>query len=602
MATASALFVLLIIVLIIVALIYDLMRPGMVFFSALIVLMISGVISSEHALAGFSNKGMLTIAALFLVSAGVRYSGALDMLARSYLPKRRGRYLFTISKILLPVASVSAFLNNTPVVIIFAPIIKNWAEKMNLSAQKFLIPLSYATILGGMCTLIGTSTNLVVHGLMLENGLDGLTMFETGKVGVIIAIVGFIYLATIGHRLLPGKKDQIKKRSTTNKRYFLDANITKQSALIGSEITNGRSPLMRDIRIQTVVRHDKKLDTLNQTYTLEADDKLVIRVKSHQLLSLLNNKLIELEAANRFKKFETSSDIEQIEAVISPRFPGINRTINDFDFITHYHAEVIAVYRNGETISDNIGSFKMKAGDSLVMLASRNFIKNWGDSQIFYLTSSIGELPPPRYRGQRAITLILLLLMIIGATVGQSLPDIYGNKLDMFYFAALTAVIMTWINIIPNRKYTKFITWDVLITIACAFGISSALHESGAADLIATKAINFSKAWGPLGVLITLYLITNLFTEFITNNAAAALVVPIALSAASQLNVSPDPFLIAICISASASFATPIGYQTNLLVQGLGNYKFHDYLKVGLPLNLIAFIISIIIIPIFWPF
>ncbi|MFV0365458.1 MAG: SLC13 family permease [Mangrovibacterium sp.] len=600
--TAEAIFVIGIILLVIIALIYDLMRPGMVFFSALTVLMISGVIDSEQALAGFSNKGMLTVAVLFLVSAGVRYSGALNLVARNYLPKRRGKFPFTLTKILLPVATLSAFLNNTPVVIIFAPIIKNWAEKMNLSPQKFLIPLSYATIFGGMCTLIGTSTNLVVHGLMQENGMPGLGMFETGKVGIIIALIGFLYLVTIGNKLLPGKKDNIRRNSNDYKKYFLDASITKNSALIGSELVNGRSSIMRNVRVQTVVRNGDKIDASNDTFVLTEHDKLVIRVKSDQLLNLLNNKHIKLEAAQRFKRMEDNSNLEQIEVVLSTRFPGINCTIEEFDFISHYRAEVLAVYRNGETISGKVGSFKMKAGDSLVMLAAKEFHKNWGNSQIFYLTSSIGELPPPRYKGQRAIALILVLLMIIGATISQKLPSLNGNKPDMFYFAALTAVVMSWINIVPNRKYTKFITWDVLITIACAFGISNALHESGAAAGIANAAINFSKSWGPIGVLITLYLMTNLFTEFITNNAAAALVFPIALAAANQLGVNPQPFLIAICIAASASFATPIGYQTNLLVQGLGNYKFMDYVKVGLPLNLIAFIISVVFIPLFWPF
>lgn len=600
--TTEGYFVIIIIILILLALIFDLMRPGMIFFSGLIVLMFGGVIDAEEALAGFSNKGMLTIGVLFLVSAGIRYSGALDLIARNFLPKRRGRFPFTLLKLLFPVASISAFLNNTPVVIIFAPIIKNWAEKMNLSPQKLLIPLSYATILGGMCTLIGTSTNLVVHGLMQENNLKGLGMFETGKVGIIIAITGFLYLITIGNKLLPGKKDSVRRSSSDYKKYFLDANLTKQSSLIDSEVINGRSSLMRGIRVQSIIRHDKKLKCSGEKYLLEEDDKLVLRVKSDQLIPLLGNKQIELEAALRFKDVEKTSEMEQIEVVISPRFPGINRTIDEFDFINHYRAEVLAVYRNGETISSNVGSFKMKAGDSLVMLASKSFIKNWGNSQIFYLTSSIGELPPPRYKGQRFIALALIFLMIIGATVSQKLPSLNGIKPDMFYFAALTAVIMAWVNIMPNRKYTKFITWDVLITIACAFGISRALYDSGAADVIANTAINFSKSWGPIGVLITLYLITNLFTEFITNNAAAALVFPIALAAANQLQVSPTPFLIAICIAASASFATPIGYQTNLLVQGLGNYKFVDYLKVGLPLNIIAFIISIIFIPIFWPF
>lgn len=600
--TFEGYFVIAVIVLMIIALINDWMRPGLLVFSALVVLMAAGVVSSTESLAGFSNKGMLTVAVLFLVSEGVRQTGALNIVARAFLPKRRGKMPVTLAKILVPVSFISAFLNNTPVVIIFAPMIKNWAEKMNLSPQKFLIPLSYATILGGMCTLIGTSTNLVVHGLMLENGFDGLFMFELGKVGIWIALAGFFYLSFVGHRLLPGKKDNNKRDSLDYKEYFLDATLPSNSSLVGEEITNGRSHQLKNIIIHSIQRGKETLDTRKGKFVLQQDDKLVIAVKSEVLENLIPQRKLEFKALKGFGKFYKSTDIKQIEAVIAPRFPGINQTVDEFDFLNHYQAEVLAVYRNGETISTNVGSFRMKAGDSLVLLTNENFIKNWGESTGFYLTSFIGEIPPPRYKGQRLLAILLVLFMIIGATVGRYLPEVGGNQLDMFYFAAIVAVLMAWINVLPNRKYTKAISWDVLITIACAFGVSKALQNSGAADAIANTAINFSKSFGPLGVLITIYLITTVFTEIITNNAAAALVFPIAFSAANQLGVDPKPFFIAICIAASASFSSPIGYQTNLLVQGLGNYKFGDYTKVGLPLNLIAFIMSIILIPMIWPF
>lgn len=600
--TFEGYFVLAVILIMIVALIYDWMRPGLLLFSALVVLMTTGVIDAQESLAGFSNKGMLTVAVLFLVSEGVRQTGALNIVAKAFLPKRRGKMPIILAKILIPVSVISAFLNNTPVVIIFAPMIKNWAEKMNLSPQKFLIPLSYATILGGICTLIGTSTNLVVHGLMLQNGLSGLYMFELGKVGIWIALAGFIYLALLGHKILPGQKNKRKRHYQDYKEYFLDASLPSNSSLAGQEINNGRTHLLKDIIIHSIERDNKIIDTRKGKYELQQDDKLVVAVKTDALVPLITHRKLELKAMKGFGKFYKSTDIKQIEVVIAPRFPGINQTIDEFDFLNHYQAEVLAVYRNGETISTNVGSVRMKAGDSLVLLTNENFIKNWGESKIFYLTSFIGEVPPPRYRGQRLFALILVLLMIIGATVGRYLPEIKGEHPDMFYFAAIVAIVMAWVNILPNRKYTKAISWDVLITIACAFGISKALQNSGAADSIALTAINFSKSFGPLGVLITIYLITTIFTEVITNNAAAALVFPIAYSAAQQLHVDPKPFFIAICIAASASFSTPIGYQTNLLVQGLGNYKFSDYTKVGLPLNIIAFIISVIVIPMIWPF
>jgi di/tricarboxylate transporter len=600
--TFEGYFVIGVILIMIVALIYDLMRPGLLLFSALMVLMATGVVSSEESLAGFSNKGMLTVAVLFIVSEGVRQTGALNILARAFLPKRRGKLPFTLTKILLPVSALSAFLNNTPVVIIFAPMIKNWAERMNLSPQKFLIPLSYATILGGMCTLIGTSTNLVVHGLMLDNGLQGLNMFELAKVGLWIAFFGFVYIALIGHKLLPGEKNNLRRNRNDYKEYFLDATLPGNSPLIGEEISNGRTHTLKNVTIHSIERDNELIDSRKGKFVLQESDKLVITVKSDNLLPLITNKRLELKAMKGFGKFYKSTDIKQIEAVIAPRFPGINQTIDEFDFLNHYQAEVLAVYRNGETISTNVGSVRMKDGDSLVLLTNENFIKNWGESKIFYLTSFIGEIPPPRYKGQRLIALLLVLLMIGGATAGQYLPKIKGAHPDMFYFAALVACFMTWINIMPNRKYTKVISWDVLITIACAFGLSKALQNSGAADAIATTAINFSKSWGPVGVLITIYIITTIFTEVITNNAAAALVFPIAYAAAAQMHVDPKPFFITICIAASASFATPIGYQTNLLVQGLGNYKFSDYTKIGLPLNILAFIISVTVIPLIWPF
>ncbi len=600
--TFEGYFVIGVIFLMIVALINDWMRPGLLLFSALVVLMASGVINTEESLAGFSNKGMLTVAVLFLVSEGVRQTGTLNILARAFLPKRRGKMPITLAKILIPVSILSAFLNNTPVVIIFAPMVKNWAEKMNLSPQKFLIPLSYATILGGICTLIGTSTNLVVHGLMLENGLDGLHMFELGKVGIWIALAGFIYLSFIGHKILPGKKNNSNRSRQDYKEYFLDAKLPSNSSLVGLEINNGRSHQLKDIIVRTIERNGETIDTSKGKFNLGQDDTLVLSVKGEIIERLINQRKFEFKALKGFGNFYKSTDIKQIEAVIAPRFPGINQTIDEFDFLNHYQAEVLAVHRNGETISTNVGSVSMKDGDSLVLLTNEHFIKNWGESKIFYLTSFIGEIPPPRYKGQRLLALLLVLLMIIGTTLGRYLPEVGGNQLDMFYFASIVAILMAWINVLPNRKYTKAISWDVLITIACAFGLSKALQNSGAADSIATTAINFSKSFGPLGVLITIYLITTVFTEIITNNAAAALVFPIAYSAATQLGVDPKPFFIVICIAASASFATPIGYQTNLLVQGLGNYKFSDYTKTGLPLNILAFIISIIVIPMIWPF
>lgn len=600
--TLEGYVVLIIVFLTIVALAKEVMRPGLVFFSSAVVLMSVGILTDQEVLAGFSNKGMITVAILFLVSEGVRQSGVLNRLAQTYLPRKRRKMVFLIPQIMLPVSFISAFLNNTPVVIIFAPIIKKWTEKLNLSSKKFLIPLSYATILGGMCTLIGTSTNLVVHGLIIENGYAGFNMFELGKVGIFIAIIGTIYMSIAGNKLLPGEKILFNKKSSTEyKDYYYDLTIPPGSNLIGVEIKNGRLKELKNLFVRSIEREGKIIEAKKGMFRILANDKLLVAGKSDRLNFILSKDSIKLAGIDLVKNVP-KHDLKQYEAVVAPRFPGVGKTIPEFNFYEHYQAVVIAIHRNGERITSNLNNLKLKAGDNLVLLTTEKFIQNWGDSKIFYLTSYIRDYRTTGSFWKKWLAFIILILMVIGTTLGKFINSPSGITFDMFYFSAIAAVLLVWMKIMPHQKYTKAISWDVLITIACAFAISKAMQNSGAAEAIAKTTINFSKSLGPIGVLAALYIITSIFTEIITNNAAAALVFPIALAAAQQLTVDPRPFFVTIAIAASASFSTPIGYQTNLIVQGIGNYKFYDFVKIGLPLNLIAFILSLILIPIFWSF
>ncbi len=440
--TFEIVFVILVIVGMVAALVVGRMLPGLVLFSAVVLFLCAGILSPSELLEGFSNKGMITVALLYLVSEGVRQSGALTQLVKRLLPQGKTTIFKAQLRILPSVALMSAFLNNTPVVVILAPIIKRWAEKVKLPATKFLIPLSYVTIFGGVCTLIGTSTNLVVYGLIIDSGFEGFSMFELGKVGVFIAAAGIIYLLLFSQRLLPNN------------------------------------------RAETAV-------------------------------------------------YKTRSPYDEV------------------------------------------------------------------------LSSEEDETLSNKKRSTRWFALLLLVVLIVGATVGE-LPIVREHfsfiRLDMFFFAAVVVVVMAWTGIFSAKHYTRYISWDILITIACAFAISKALHNSGVADAVASFIISLSESYGPHFLLASLFIITNLFTELITNNAAAALTFPLALSLSQQLGVSPMPFFVVVCIAASASFSTPIGYQTNLIVQGLGNYRFTDFTRVGLPLNIITFLISIFLIPLIWHF
>ena len=600
--TISAYIALGVILLMIAALIKEIMRPGLILFSALVIFMVTDILTADEALSGFSNKGMITVALLFLVSEGVKESGVLNRMARVILPKKRKPIPRLLMQIMIPVSAISAFLNNTPVVIIFAPMLKKWADKLSLPSQKFLIPLSYATIFGGTCTLIGTSTNLLVHGMMLDRGMAGLGMFELAKVGLFIVFFGFLYMNIFSNRLLPGEKIPRFSFPNDTREYLFDLYLPKGSSLAGKEIEKRRLPGLTEFIVRTVIREGKHIRISNSPFLLQADDKLIVGGRSEDVGYLTQSTHVKLKALDHADPDFLKKSLRQVEVVIAPRFPGIQRTLGEFDFFGHYNAVVMAVHRNGERITTNLDNLKLKAGDNLMLLATEDFTRYWGESRVFYMATEIGEMDDSKDRRRRWIAMGLVFIMIAGATAGRWIPINLKNEFDMFFFAAVTVVLMATMKIFTPKKYTKPINWDVLITIACAIGVSRALQNSGAADFIARSTINISKGFGPLGVLAAIFIITNIFTEIITNNAAAAITFPIAYAAATQLGVDPRPFFITICIAASASFSTPIGYQTNLIVQSIGNYKFSDYWKIGLPLNILALLISLLVIPRFWPF
>lgn len=514
----SVAFVAFCLVFMIWALVTDRLKPGLILFTCVVMMLCAGILQPKECLEGFSNKGMITVALLFLVSEGVRRSGLLEQIILSLLPYKQTTATRANARLLPTIAALSAFLNNTPVVVIFAPIIKNWARKVGLPHTKFLIPLSYATVLGGICTLIGTSTNLVVDGLIQESGREGMGMFELGKVGIIICVVGLAYLIFYSHYLLPD----------------------------------------------------------NRETEAEEEDK--------------------------------AEGVHRVEIVLRSRFTGLGKSLREFDFYRHYGATVRSIRRSGVLLSGDWMNLPLERHDTLLLDTDDKFVETYKESSGFLISSHDADNQPLDHK-KRYFALLLLVFMIIGATVGE-LPYVRnlvpGFKFDMFFFVCLTTVIMAWTKIFNPRRYSKYISWDVLVTIACAFAISKGMQNSGFADYIADVIIACADAigqteHGPYAMLAILFLITNLFTELITNNAAAALAFPLALAVAEKLGVDPMPFFICICVAASAAFSTPIGYQTNLLVQNIGGYRFTDYAKVGLPLNIIVFVISVFIIPIIWP-
>ena len=597
----DAIIVLTALIAMLIVLAMDKMRPGLTLLLVAIGFMLMGIITPKEMVAGFSNQGMITVAILFLVSEGVRRSGALDYLIKKILPQTKTSVRKAQFRMLPTISFISAFLNNTAVVVIFAPIIKKWAEFVNMPSQKFLIPLSYATILGGLCTLIGTSTNLVVHGMMQESGYEGLKMFELSKIGIIITIAGLIYIFIASKKLLPGNNlngDTGKEI----KEYYFDAIVPEDSLLTGAVIDHGHFKEIPQMSVYGVYRNNSFMPADKQRIILRASDQIILAGKSSSLKTLISIEGIKLTCLQNVDKDFIQSAVKLVEVILGPRFPGIGQTLGKFDFFRHYGGIVTAVNRNGERITTGLNKLKLQEGDNLVLLTDDSFISTWGDSKVFYLVSDAGDFEIPQQKSRRWLASVILIFMIVGATIGEYMPKVNGMKIDMFYFAAAALFAMTALKIFPAKKYTKYVSWDVLIAIALAFAISQAMTNSGIANIIAGVIIDIVKDYGPHAVLAALFLITNICTETITNNAAAALTFPIALSLSTELGVDPMPFFITICVAASASFSIPIGYQTNLIVQSVGGYKFKDFLKIGLPLNLIIFILSIILIPLIWEF
>lgn len=584
-----------------VAFLLEAMRPGLILLSAAVVFMATGIITDQELIAGFSNDGLITIAVLFLVNEGIKQSGLMARLAQAYLPRKRSRMTFMLPRVMIPVAFFSAFLNNLPIVVNFSPILIRWAEAMHISWKKFLIPLSYAAIFGGMCTLIGTSSNLVVHGLLLENGDEGFHLFELGKIGLFISAFGFIYMSVFGNWLLPGEKIKFFTGSNNGKDYYYNLKLTETSRLAGSEIKNKRIEGLAGLEVHSIARNNKILYPGKSNLRLYRDDNILVTGSSQRLNYILSHKDVKLKGME-YLRHENPEDLKQYEVVLSPRFPWLGQTVTEFSFFDQFNAVVLAIHRNGERITENLSNLKLKVGDNVVLLATEEFHKTWESSQMFYLVNYVSTFQRDKGTRVKWTALIILLSMVAAIIINELVSYGFGMRLNIFVYVSLAALLLIWLRILPQQNYTKAVSWDMIIAIASAFAISKAIQNSGVANLLAADAISIVRSIGPAGVLAIIWIITSILTEIITNNAAVALVFPIAAMAAQLLGVDSRPFFVAIAIAGASSFMTARGYRANLVIKAVGKYNNNDFLRIGAPMQIIAFVLSVLLIPWFWEF
>ncbi|MFV0505097.1 MAG: SLC13 family permease [Bacteroidales bacterium] len=579
-------------------------RPGTVLFSILTLLVVTDVISIDDAFMGFSNKVTIVIMLLFIVGEGISRSGMFLLLSKITLFDRKIPLPRMILRLMLPISMLATLVNSVTVVAIFLPFIKRMAEKFNISSQKFLIPLSYAAILGGATTMLGSTSNLVVNGLLIGQNMETLNIFEPMKLCSILAIVGILYVSIVGNRFLPGEfVDKKKLDQSAFRDYYIEVLIPEGSGLIGEYIEKRSHPLLRDFKVVQISRDNKKIKTYNAPLKLAKGDVLALAGNSQCVTTAISMPDIQVCGWDEISKLGKTEDLTQVEVVLSPRFPGIGQTVSTYGFAEKFRSKVLAIHRNGKRFSNfELDSVEMKEGDNIIMLANMKFAKNLGESKNFYLTSESTEIENQSINIRKIISiLITVIVMVVGTLLLQSRNDVSGID-AMLYFVVFAVVSMVVSGLIPLFQFTKFVRWDVLIAIASAFGISTAIEESGLASIIADSLAIMSKPIGPYGMLVIIYLVTSLLTELITNNVAVAISFPIAINVAENLNVDPKAFIMAICVSASLGFVTPLGSQANLITQNLGSYKYGDFVRIGLPLQILLGGIAIVLIPVFWSF
>jgi len=561
-----------------------------ILFAGLAVIFISGILPAEQALSGFSNEGMLTVAALYIVAAGLRETGAIHFIVRKVMGDAR-----TVKKaqlrIMSPVMIMSAFLNNTPIVASFIPALERWSRISQIPVSKILIPLSYAAILGGTCTLIGTSTNLIINGLMIQDGsLETIGLFEPALIGIPVAIAGFLYLMVFGDSFLPERGSSLDTFQDPRE-YTIEMIVDTESSLNGKTIEDAGLRNLPGLYLIEIQRNERTIPAVGPYELLKGNDRLIFTGIVDSIMDLRQISGLIPATDQVFKLNAPRNEREMIEAVVSRSNPLIGRTIKDGNFRDRYDAVVIAVSRSGERINEKIGDITLKIGDVLLLEAHPNFVKKYRNSSEFYLVSSIEDSTPITYEKAWIAGLSLIGMVTLAAT----------GILSMLQAAIVASGFLLVTKSFRYANALDSVDWRVLIAIASALGLGSALEYTGTAEFLATNLLSFAGDNPTLALALT-YLATWLLTEMITNNAAAVLVFPVALSLAATLGVEFMPFAMVMIVAASASFSSPIGYQTNLMVLGPGGYKFTDFTRIGLPLNLIVGGIAVSLIPYIWNF
>jgi|TARA_B110000438_G_C15818912_1_gene653309 di/tricarboxylate transporter len=546
----------------------------------------------------FSSTAPLTIAAMFIISAALEKTGGIEIIANSMVKLSKLGTGVVVLAMVFVVGGLSAFINNTPVVVIFLPVILHLAREMDVPASKLLIPLSYASIFGGACTLVGTSTNILASDILRLNGQEPLTMFELTKLGFPLLILGAIYLAFVSTKIIPRRQSLTAILSEEERReYITEAYIRSGSQLIGKTIAESGLKKQRGVRILELVRHEVAVKDDIRTIIFQAGDRLILSCRPSGFVEASSVEGLHLLGEETGLQTIAAHEGSIVEGVIGPRSSVVGKTIKELNFRQRFRMILIAIHRRGINMRDKIDTLPLEFGDTILMMGTdeaKEQIRRGGD----ILLLDHAHTPAQNMRSKQPIVLGVLA-GIIGSVSFGFLP---------ISAAAILGVVVLFVtNTLKPKEAYAAVDWSLLILIYSMLGLGMAMDRSGASGLVTEGLVGLtnvgiSPEWQPYVLLIALYAVTNALTELLSNNATVVLMTPIAIALGTTLGVDPRPFVIATCMASSASFSTPIGYQTNTYVYGVGGYRFKDFLKVGIPLNLIYMAGAVILIPMLWSF
>ncbi len=575
------------IVVLIVVMAREMAPPAFAVLVATIFLLLVGVINGDQAFSGFSNEAPIIIGALLIFARAADISGVLQPLTDRFIghgPPPRG----LLARIVFPLTLVSGFMNNTTLVAMSIPAVMDLCNRKGLSPSRFLIPISYAAVLGGVITTIGTSANLTVSGLLREAGYRPLSLFELTPVGLPIALVGALVLVLVASRLLPERKGD-GPDPAASRDYSVSMAVQRDGPVVGRTVEAAGLRQLQGVYLVAIERAGERIAPVSPVTELHAGDVLTFVGRVEEVVDLQRMRGLQSTHRRQIKQLEGDRHAFY-EVVLGEAFAG--RNLREFGFRGRYGAAVLAIHRAGHRIEGKLGELSLRLGDTLLVLARPDFRSRYRNSGDFLVIAPQRGISPTQPRKAKRVALIGLGFIIL---TGSGL-------LPILQTALLTALLLVATRALTVRQARNAVDLNVVVLIAAAFGLGAAVKDSGLADVIAHLLLTVFLPFGLVGALAGVLLATMALTEVISHNAAAVLVFPVAIATATAVGADPRPFVIAVTLGASLSFLTPIGYQTNMMVYGIGNYRFGDFTRVGLPLNLVSIVMSLTLIPIVFPF